>query len=256
MKLRKYDFILPLLFFIMVTANCKKNDSEAFVIPENSEKNPLAVIITPNTALRIDPLIFTSRIAQLKKGEVGEIIGKSSEMKTVGKAKDYWYKIKLANGISGWVFGSNMNILKDSDKEHVTSYLSEFWEKETSALGESLHGKWWSINKFNDFTNHCLEIYKGGKYKSYAKGSSRKIEGEYNFDFNNNQIIFLKGTSFGGDLNFFQRGDEYTLIRESETNEMKFKKINIDPAAETEVEKSSPQDNNYSQDNIKKENEG
>jgi hypothetical protein len=245
-----------LVFFIILAVNCKKNDSEAYVIPENSEKNPIAVIITPNTALRIDPLIFTSRIAQLKKGEVGEIISKSSEMKTVGKAKDYWYKIKLANGISGWVFGSNLNILKDSNKDQITSYLSEFWEKETSVLGEAMHGKWWSINKFNDFTNHCLEIYKDGKYKSYLKGSSRKIEGEYSFDFNNNQIIFLKGTTFDGDLNYFQRGDEYTLIRESEINEIKFKKININPEAETEIEKSSPQDNNDNTDNIRKENEG
>ena len=256
MRLKRYNFIFLILFFIIFTTNCKRDDSETYVIPENSEKNPIAVIITPNTALRIDPLIFTSRIAQLKKGEVCEIIGKSSEMKTVGKAKDYWYKVKLANGISGWVFGSNMNILKDSDKGHITSYLSEFWEKETSVLSEALHGKWWSINRFNDFTNHCLEIYKDGKYKSYTKGSQRKIEGEYNFDFNNSQVIFLKGTSFEGDLNYFQRGDEYTLIRESEKNEMRFKKININPEAETEIEKMNPQDNNDGTDNIKKENEG
>ena len=256
MKSKKYNFVLLLLFFTIFMLNCRKNDSEDYAIPENSEKNPIAVIITPNTALRIDPLIFTSRIVQLKKGEVGEIIGKSSEMKTIGKSKDYWYKIKLANGISGWVFGSNMNILKNSDKANVSSYLSEFWEKETNELGEALHGKWWSVNKFNDFTNHCLEIYKDGKYKSYYKGSSRKIEGEYNFDFNNNQIIFLKGTSFEGDLNFFQRGDEFALIRESEKNEIRFKKININPEAETEIEKSNPQDNNDNTDNIQKENEG
>ena len=256
MKFKKYNFVLPALFFIILAANCKKNDPDAYVIPENIEKNPLAVIITPNTALRVDPLIFTSRIAQLKKGEVGEVIDKSSEMKTVGKAKDYWYKIKLANGITGWVFGSNMNILKDSDKDHVASYLSAFWEKETSDLSQAMHGKWWSINKFNDFTNHCLEIYKDGKYKSYLKSGSKKIEGEYSFDFNNSQIIFLAGTSFEGDLNYFQRGDEYTLIRESETNEIKFKKININPEAETEVEKSSSTDNDDSTDNIRKENEG
>jgi len=255
MKLKRYNFISLLLFFIIFTGNCKKNDSEDYVIPENIEKNPIAVIITPNTALRIDPLIFTSRVAQLKKGEVVEIIGKASEMKTVGKSKDYWYKIKLANGISGWTFGSNMTILDDSDKGHVTSYLSEFWEKETAEISEALHGKWWSLNRFNDFTNHCLEMYKDGKYKSYTKGSQRKIEGEYNFDFNNNQIIFLKGTTFEGDLNYFQRGDEYTLIKESEKNEIRFKKINANPEAETEVEKMDVQDINEGTD-IKKENEG
>ena len=96
---------------------------ETPVIPENSEGNPLAVIITPNTALRVDPLIFTSRVAQLKKGEVGEVLEKSSEKKPVGGTIDYWYKIRLSNGISGWVFGSNINILKDSNRNNVESYL-------------------------------------------------------------------------------------------------------------------------------------
>ena len=254
-KFNKYNFVSLLLFFIILTANCNKSDSDDYIIPENSGKNQLAVIITPNTALRIDPLIFTSQIAQLKKGEVGEIIDRSIEMKTIGRSKDYWYKIKLANGITGWVFGINTNILTDSDKDHVASYLNEFWEKESSALKEALHGKWWSINKFNDFTDHCLEIYRDGKYKSYLKKGEKRMEGEYNLDFNNSQIIFLKGTTFKGDLNFYQRGNDYSLIKESETDEIRFKKINLNPDSEIETETSRPK-KSYDVDNIKKENEG
>lgn len=229
---------------------------ETPVIPENTEGNPLAVIITPNTALRIDPLIFTSRVAQLKKGEVGEVLEKSSDKKPVGGAVDYWYKIRLSNGISGWVFGSNINILKDSNRNNVESYLSQFWEKETKELSEALHGRWWSVNRFNDFTSHVLEIYKDGKYKSYIKGSEKKIEGDYNFDFNRNQIIFLNGTTFEGDLNYFRRGDEYTLNREDEKDEIKFKKINVNPESETEVEEKTLQKGDEGTDNVKKENEG
>jgi len=248
--------IISAFIFISIITGCNKIKSETPVIPENSGLNPLAVIITPNTALRIDPLVFTSRVAQLKKGEVGEVLEKSSEKKPVGGAIDYWYKIKLSNGISGWVFGSNINILKDSNRNNVESYLSQFWEKETKELSEALHGKWWSVNRFNDFTNHCLEIYKDGKYKSYIKGSTKKIEGDYNFDFNKNQIIFLNGTSFEGDLNYVRRGDEYTLSREAEKDEIKFKKINVNPESETEVDDQTPQKNDEGTDNVKKENEG
>ncbi len=239
---------------IVIITSCNKIKPETPVIPENTEGSPLAVIITPNTALRVDPLIFTSRVAQLKKGEVGELLERSSEKKPVGGTTDYWYKIRFNNGISGWVFGSNINILNNSNRNNVESYLSQFWEKETKELSEALHGRWWSVNRFNDFTSHVLEIYKDGKYKSYIKGSTKKIEGDYNFDFNKNQIIFLNGTTFEKDLNYIRRGEEYTLSKEDEKDEMKFKKINANP--ESEVEEQSLQKNDEGADNVKKENEG
>ncbi len=253
MRFKQRSFISAVVLVVLITG-CNKMKPETPVIPENSQGNPLAVIITPNTALRVDPLIFTSRIAQLKKGEVGEVLEKSSEKKPVGGTVDFWYKIRLSNGISGWVYGSNINILKDSNRDNVESYLSQFWEKETKELSEALHGRWWSVNRFNDFTSHVLEIYKDGKYKSYIKGSTKKFEGDYNFDFNNNKIIFLNGTTFEVDLNYIRRGDEYTLSREDEKDEIKFKKINVNP--ESETEESALQKKEEDTDNVKKDNEG
>jgi len=254
MRFKYRSIIISAMFIISLITGCNKFKQETPVIPENSAGNPLAVIITPNTALRIDPLIFTSRIDQLKKGEVGEVLEKSSEKKPVAGTVDYWYKIRLNNGITGWVYGSNINILKDSNRDNVESYLSQFWEKETKELSEALHGRWWSVNRFNDFTSHVLEIYKDGKYKSYIKGSTKKIEGDYNFDFNKNQIIFLNNTTFEGDLNYIRRGDEYTLSREDEKDEIKFKKINVNP--ESESEDIILPKNDDGTDNVKKENEG
>lgn len=252
MKFKRLLFAFVIIIVTLATA-CSKFKPETPVIPENTQGNPLAVIITPNTSLRVDPLIFTSRIAQLKKGEVGEILEKSSEKKPVAGTIDFWYKIRLNNGITGWVYGSNINILKDSNRNNVESYLSQFWEKETKELSEALNGRWWSVNRFNDFTNHVLEIYKDGKYKSYIKGSTKKIEGDYNFDFNKNQIIFLNGTTFEGDLNYIRRGDEYTLSREDEKDEIKFKKINVNPESESEDLKLQKDDEGT--DNTKKEDE-
>ncbi len=250
-----YKTLLSILLSFIIITGCSKHKPETPSIPENAGGNPIAVIITPNTALRVDPLIFTSRVLQMKKGEVGEIIEKSTEKKPVAGKMDYWYKIRLSNGISGWVYGSNISILNDSNRNNVESYLSQFWEKETKELSEALHGKWWSVNRFNDFTNHCIEIYKDGKYKSYLKGSTKKIEGEYNFDFNKNKIIFLNGTSFEGELEYIRRGDIYTLFRETDKDEIKFKKINVNPESETE-EKSLQQNTDDGNETLKKENEG
>lgn len=253
MKTKCRSAVLILIIAAVLTG-CGKMKPETPIIPGSTEGNPLAVIITPNTALRVDPLIFTSRVAQLKKGEVGEVLERSSEKKPVAGTLDYWYRIKLSNGISGWIYGSNISILKDSNRNNVESFLSQFWEKETKELSEALHGKWWSVNRFNDFTNHCLEIYKDGKYKSYLKGSPTKIEGDYNFDFNKNQIIFLNGTTFEGDLGYTRRGDAYTLSRENEKDEIKFKKINVNP--ESDAEEKNLLKNDDGTDNVKKDNEG
>ncbi len=226
--------IYPLILTILILTLSCGGGSDENQISEKPGVNPVALIITPNTAMRIDPLIFSSRISLLKKGEVVEILDRSTEEKNIGKSRHYWYKVKLSNGVTGWIYGVNITILKNTDSKNVESYLSQFWEKETEELSTALNGKWWSVNRFNDFTNHCLEIYKNGKYKSYLKGSTKKIEGEYNFDFNKNQIIFLGETSFGSNLTFVRRGDVYTLGNETEKDEIKFKKINLNPESDNE----------------------
>lgn len=239
---------------VMLSFSCRKKQNETVVIPGNGTGDPVAVITTPNTAMRIDPLIFSSRVALLKKGEVAEIIDRSTEEKNVGTSKSYWYKVRLSNGISGWIYGANITILDDASKGNVESYLSQFWEKETDELSTALNGKWWSVNRFNDFTNHCLEIYKDGKYKSYLKGATKKLEGQYNFDFNKNEIIFLGETSFsGGKLSYVKRGEVYTLFNDSEKDEIKFKLINTNPESDDDVMKDDKQDDSAPQ---KQENEG
>lgn len=244
---------LSLLVIITLFPKCGQDRGNTPAVPDNAGNNRIGIIITANTALRIDPLTFTSRIDQLKKGEVIEILDRSPNEQTIGGQKSYWYRVKLPSGITGWVFGANINIMQDSSSENVESYLSQFWEKETDELSEALHGKWWSINRFGDYTNHCLEIYKDGKYKSYIKGSTKKIEGNYNFDFNKSMVIFLAGTSFEGDLNFVRRGDIFTLYRETSNDEIRFKKINMNPESETEEQATQKPEENA--DNIKKEDE-
>lgn len=251
-KMKKISIIIA-YFMVLFLCSCSGEKSEKSAIPENAVGNPIAVIITPNTAMRIDPLIFSSRVALLKKGEVAEILERSSEEKNVGNSRSYWYKVKLSNGITGWIYGSNITILDDSNRGNVESYLSQFWEKETEELSTAMHGKWWSVNRFNDFTNHCLEIYKDGKYKSYIKGATKKLEGEYNFDFNKSQIIFLGETSFTGSLSYVKRGDIYTLFNDSEKDEIKFKMINTNPESDDDVMKEDKQDDSEPK---KQENEG
>lgn len=230
----KIKHLATLYLIITVFASCSDNNSEKWN-PEDKKNSGIGIILTPNTSLRIDPLIFSSRIDQMKKGEAVEILDRSKERKYIGKTRDYWYKIKLSNGITGWTFGAHINILDKSSKKDVNRYLEEFWAKEQKTLSKELRGKWWSVNRFGDFTSHSLEIYEDGKYKSYYKKSKTKIEGEYTFDFNDNLILFSKGTSFKNNLKFYKRGSIYVLAKETEKREIIFKKINIDPESDGEL---------------------
>ncbi|HPS57008.1 MAG TPA: SH3 domain-containing protein [Spirochaetota bacterium] len=235
--MRRYRKTLSLLSAIslLLFAMCGKDEETGPVTGAPGQEKHIAIITTANTALRVDPLISTSRIAQMKKGEITEVIERSAVVQSIAGQKDYWYKVRLSNGITGWVFGKNISILSDSSSDNIESYLSSFWEKETDELSEALHGKWWSVNRFGDYTNHCLEIYKDGRYASYIKGATKKIEGNYNFDFNKSRIIFLAGTSFEGELNYVRRGDIFSLYRDTVNDEIRFKKINNNPESQSEV---------------------
>jgi len=223
-------FILPLLLL----PGCGKDGEPEHLNQAAELRKDMGVIITPDTALRIDPLVFSARIAQLNKGTVVEILDRSSEERVIGGNKDYWYKIKLKNRITGWTFGKHIKILDASGKETLESYMGKFWEKETEELSNDLHGKWWSINRYGDFTSHALEIFRDGRYRSYFKGGGKVIEGVYNFDFNKNMVVFLSGTTFEDDLNYIRKGNSHALQKTDGKEEIRFKKININPSSDVE----------------------
>jgi len=191
------------------------------------QKNTIGIILTNNTALRLEPFIFSSKIAQLPKGTAITVLKKSAKKSYIGRKSNYWYQIKLETGFIGWTYGRNIQIIKKNSSKEMSDYVSAFWESEKDELQKKLAGKWWSVNKFNDFTNHCIELYEDGKYKSYYNGNEKYAKtGEYNFDFNENKIIFLKGTSFHENLIFERRGQTFILKKSfKKGGEIRFKKI-------------------------------
>lgn len=211
-----------LILATIVSCGKKEKEKQAQYKPKQSP----ALIITAGTMMRIDPVVFSSRVAQLNKGDTVIILDRSSEKSWIGKQNDYWYKVKTSKGLQGWVFGKNMEIISDANKGKLDSIVAKFWEKESEAIKKDLSGKWWSVNRFGDFTSHGLEIYKNGEYKSFLKSPDQKpLEGKYNLDFVNNEIVFLNGTTFGSNLNFSKMGQTYVLEKTVKENEIKFKKI-------------------------------
>jgi len=199
---------------------------EAAQDSKSSDYKRGGIITENNTALRISPLVFSGVVSRLEKGLPAEVTERSAEKSRIARTTDYWYHVKLQNGITGWVYGQNLRLVDIKNHKQLNNLISEFKEFEEGGFAKVVAGKWWSVNAFGDFTEHALELYEDNKYKSYYKGREKNpIEGEFRVDFNKNDIIFPKGTTFKQNLKFAERGDSYILYTQSDEKEMSFKKI-------------------------------
>jgi len=226
---KKLFGIVTILMFTAASQFCSNND-------EVITKDTYGIILKGYTAMRIDPMIFAGIITGLNKGTSVQVLEKSKEKSWVGKTSGYWYKVKTNDGITGWVFGQNISIHFSKSKDSIDKVVSDFMTGERIQVKQYLAGKWWSINEFGDFTDHCLELYESGKYKSYRKGDEKlPIAGSYRIDFNKNEIIFSDSTSFKSNLELAKRGVDYIMKKNMKDHELRFKKISIETSPEPEI---------------------
>ena len=213
--------LAALVFFALLFFGCKAIEDSI-----SSDYKRGGVVTENNTALRISPLVFSGVVARLEKGIPVEVMERSAEKSRIARTTDYWYHVKLQDGMAGWVYGQNLRLMDIKNYKQLNNLISEFKEFEAGGFAKVVAGKWWSVNAFGDFTEHALELYEDNKYKSYYKGGEKNpIKGEFKVDFNKNDIIFPEGTTFKQNLKFAERGESYILYTQSDEKEMSFKKI-------------------------------
>ncbi len=226
------------LFFISVIFLSPGCSRKTPVEEKTIHENRMGIILTAGTALRIDPFVFSARLELLKKGDTVKILARSGEKTWIGNSSEYWYKVRIKNGITGWLFGKNLRLISETNSEDVSAYVEDFFKEETGQMLKKITGKWWSVNRFGDFTYHGLEIFPDGKYKSYYKSANPRVrEGEIKIDFNNNKLLFDKGTTFGKEIDFLRRGHAYIFKKELKVGELTFKKISTKVEKEEEKKK-------------------
>ncbi|MBN2158861.1 MAG: SH3 domain-containing protein [Spirochaetes bacterium] len=237
-SIRKIVIMLAASIFCASFLTCSNNEGE--ISPDS-----YGIVLRGFTAMRIDPMIFAGIVAQLEKGTSVDILDKSETKTWVGKTSGYWYRVRTKEGITGWIFDQNISI-HHSKKDSKDRVISEFMAGELVQIRQYLAGKWWSINEFGDFTNHCLELYESEKYRSYVKGNeARPIVGTYRLDFNKNEILFSNGTSFNSNLELAKRGSDYIIKKTMKDYELRFSKISVETSPEPELtdnDKKNPVD--------------
>ena len=219
------------MFLSCLLSSCSLSDRK----PEEQ----YGIVNTSGAQMRIDPMVFAGIVGELNQGDAVIIIERSKEKTWVGKIQDYWYHVKTKDGLTGWVFGQNLKIKKSASAGSIESMVSEFKKVEEARIRSNIAGKWWSINEFGDFTDHCLELYDNGKYRSYMKeAEGRQIIGTYRIDLSKNAIVFSKGTSFKTNCDIARRGNDYILKKRMPDYDLRFTKISIETSPEPDIAQS------------------
>ncbi len=198
-------------------------------------KKEIGVVTVEDASVRVDPFISSARIATLPTGANIEVIDKSKEQSRAAGKLDYWYRIRLSDGITGWIYGQNIRVFKEGEDSSVESFAKELRSEEAKVVQTQVIGKWWSVSAEESFTDHILSIRKDGTYASLLKGGSKPKDGTYEIDTANGAIVFSGGTTFGDKVNFVVRGEFVVIEAVNEDSTIKFKKISSDPDFKDEL---------------------
>ncbi len=72
--------------------------------PKSEEALNLAYVID-NVKLRSEPTTKSKVIKRIAAGTMARIIDRSAKKQSISNMYYYWYKIKLTNGMEGWIYG-------------------------------------------------------------------------------------------------------------------------------------------------------
>ncbi len=215
-------YLFTILLLITSIISCKSENDHNNSEYMNSEN--IGIILKDRSTMRLEPFLYSSIITYIKQGEMLNVLDESKEKSWIGGTNDYWYKISLSGGLVGWTYGTNIKIFSGNDRDEAQEFLSDFWESLKRKFRKKISGRWWSIDKYGNYTNHCLEIYKNGTYKSYCIDCN-PIEGDYSFNFRDYEIIFENDASFGNKVNYKLREKRYILTKASGKGEVRFKRV-------------------------------
>lgn len=82
------------------------------------------IIMGDNLRLREEPNLTSKARCLLKKKTSVYILWRTNQKSKVGEFFDYWYKIKLPTGVSGWSFGQYIKIMRNFSVEVVSKNKS------------------------------------------------------------------------------------------------------------------------------------
>ena len=99
--MRRHSFIFALIVLALGRV------SPLMAQTDEVKLDPAQARITTVSAMRLRkaPQLNGEEILRLKLGTVVDAIARSTNQETIGGKTDYWYRVNMPNGVSGWLFG-------------------------------------------------------------------------------------------------------------------------------------------------------
>ena len=91
----------------------------------NGLSEPAMITIGAGVSIRTAPKTTAKRLDILDVGTIVQQLDKTKYPHTIGKTKDYWYKVKRQTGQEGWIFGSLLAPLKLDELENAYIELAQ-----------------------------------------------------------------------------------------------------------------------------------
>ena len=201
-----------------------------------SESRQIAIVIEKSAAVRLHPFVYSSRIIDADKGSKLEILDISAQKSPIAKANDYWYRVKMEDGITGWIYGTNIKIFSAGSSFSASSLEKQLLEDDRDEVSKKLVGKWWSVNIKDEFTSYSLSMFENGDYEAKHKDGDKVFKGKYTIDMESSLISFDGGTPLGNELKFSERGQSFFIEYADEKANYRFKQISMDPKSAQEID--------------------
>src|SRR6185436_369643 len=115
---------LALIAFVQVSPLTAQTDEVKF-----ESAQPKITTVSAMRARR-GPQVAAEEIIRLKLGTIVSAVARSANQDTIGGKSDYWYRVNLPNGDTGWLFGG---LLLDYDIRQRQQLLRQIFEARLKA---------------------------------------------------------------------------------------------------------------------------
>ncbi|HEU4768930.1 MAG TPA: SH3 domain-containing protein [Pyrinomonadaceae bacterium] len=118
--------LLIFLFLLLAVASPLRAQTDEVKLEQAQSK------ITTVSAMRMRklPQLSSEEVTRLKLGSIVNAVARSTNQDTVGSKTDYWYRVNLQNGQTGWLFGG---LLREYSAAQRPQLLREIIESRLKA---------------------------------------------------------------------------------------------------------------------------
>lgn len=203
--------ILPaLILFLILISTVVMSCGEKGVFRRLVDTIPDRAVTRVNSVnMRIAPFVLASKVDVLQKGIPLKIVDRSDKKDRIGRSVDYWYRVRLINGLEGWIYGTGLTLNESPGKGE-----NPVWNiPSTSSVipDGDLRGKWKVSSGGDSFKRVELLFRKDGTFL-YQRGAEMPAEGTYKVDADLNSIQLKSGSlPDGTGIKYFFTGRELRL---------------------------------------------